>query len=140
MIITFCGHSDFCQTAKYENNVLDFLSQTVGDRPAELYLGGYGAFDRFATCCQKYKQTHPHVTLVYVTPYPNRTQSGYDATLYPPLETVPPRFAVSRRNRYMAERADVVIACVTRDWGGAYATFCHAKRKGKVVFNLADSE
>ncbi len=141
MIVTFCGHSDFLKTTEHEKKFLDILSGTVGDHPAEMYLGDYGAFDHFAlSCCGKYKENHPNITLVFVTPYLNRTQPGYDTTLYPPLENVPPRFAISRRNKYMVECANIVIAYITHDWGGAYATYEHAKRKGKVILNLADPE
>ena len=53
MIITFCGHSDFCPTVDYEKRVLALLDKLVGDSPAYLYLGGYGAFDEFAYACGK---------------------------------------------------------------------------------------
>ena len=63
----------------------------------------------------------------------------YDGIVYPPLENVPPRYAILHRNRYMVERADLVIACITRSRGGAYQTYLHARRKGKTMINLADS-
>ena len=70
MIVTFCGHSDFTKSAEYEEKILAFLEEKVGDRSADMYLGGYGAFDSFAyECCKKYKTTHPQISLVFVTPY-----------------------------------------------------------------------
>ena len=45
MIITFCGHAQFRKTAEHEQKLLAFLKKTVGDQPAEMYLGGYGEFD-----------------------------------------------------------------------------------------------
>ena len=44
---------------------------------------------------------------------------------------------IAYRNKYMVEKADVVIAYVMHDFGGAYATYTYAKRKGKAIFNLA---
>ena len=64
----------------------------------------------------------------------------YDLILYPELENKPKRYAITYRNRYMVEVADYIIAYVTHDWGGAYATYQHAKKKGKTVFNLAKFE
>ncbi len=148
MIITFCGHRDFVATPALEAKLLTILEDTIGDSAASLYLGGYGCFDAFACRCgHKFKQLHPQVVLVYVTPYITSLSAKeaeasqgnrYDEILYPALENVPPRFAITHRNRYMVEQADVVIAYITRSRGGAYQTFQYAQRKGKTVYNLAD--
>ena len=145
MTVTFCGHSDFVPSTAIEACLLSVLESQIGDSPAELLLGGYGNFDRFALRCGKiFQQTHPQVSLIYVTPYmvtERQTSVGaeYDGIVYPPLERIPPRYAILHRNRYMVERADLVIACITRSRGGAYQTYLHARRKGKTVINLADS-
>lgn len=145
MTVTFCGHSDFVPSTAVEARLLSVLGSQIGDSPAELLLGGYGNFDRFALRCGRiFQQTHPQVSLVYVTPYmitERQTSVGaeYDGIVYPPLENVPPRYAILHRNRYMVEQADLVIACITRSRGGAYQTFLHAQRKGKTIINLADS-
>ena len=145
MTVTFCGHSDFVPSTAMEARLLSVLASQVGDSPAELLLGGYGNFDRFALRCGKiFQQTHPSVSLIYVTPYmvtERQTSVGaeYDGIVYPPLENVPPRYAILHRNRYMVERADLVIACITRSRGGAYQTYLHARRQGKTMINLADS-
>lgn len=145
MTVTFCGHSDFVPSTAIEACLLSVLESQIGDSPAELLLGGYGNFDRFALRCGKiFQQTHPQVSLIYVTPYmvtERQTSVGaeYDGIVYPPLERIPPRYAILHRNRYMVERADLVIACITRSRGGAYQTYLHARRKGKTMINLADS-
>lgn len=149
MIITFCGHADFHKTPALEARMLSLLEERVGDAPAEFYLGGYGGFDSFAfEMTARYKLSHPQVSLVFVTPYlseeyqRNRLADAarrYDAILYPPLENVPPRFAISHRNRYMVEQADLVIAYVCRQRGGACRTLRHALRKGKPTVNLAET-
>ncbi|MBR6546208.1 MAG: hypothetical protein IKT72_04685 [Clostridia bacterium] len=150
MIVTFCGHARFKGSVEYEQKILSFLKETVADREADFYLGGYGDFDRFAYgCCKAYKKTHPKVSLVFVTPYReseylkhrfDNENAPYDLILYPELENKPKRYAITYRNRYMVEVADYIIAYVTHDWGGAYATYQHAKKKGKTVFNLAKFE
>ena len=122
----------------------------MGDQAADMYLGDYGDFDRFAyDCCKKYKEAHPKISLVFVTPYlileyqKNQLvyqQTKYDSIIYPEIESKPKRFAIIYRNQYMVEKADYVIAYVSHEWGGAYTTYKHAKRKGKEIFNLADFE
>ncbi len=148
MIITFCGHAEFSKTENYEQQILSFLQEKVGEQPAEMYLGGYGGFDSFCyECCKKYKAIHPQISLVFVTPYLTvdyqrkhfQTQEKkYDEILYLGIEDKPKRYAIVYRNKYMVEKADLVVAYVSHGWGGAYTTYKHAKRKGKPIFNLAN--
>ena len=149
MIITFCGHASYIERDGDEEKLLSLLTEIIGDSPAELYLGGYGAFDEFARRCgSKYQDTHPDTRLVFVTPYITEEYQKnhlepikriYDATVYPPIENVPMRFAISHRNKWMAEQADVVVAYITHEFGGAYGTYKHAKRKQKKIFNFAEA-
>ncbi len=147
MIMTFFGHADFSKTEECEHRMLAFLEEKIGDRPAQMYLGGYGAFDSFAyDCCKKYKYTHPNISLVFVTPYLTAgyqknhleyQKTKYDAILYPDIEDKPAKLAIVYRNRYMVEKADCIVFYIHRDWGGAYHSYCLAKQKGKEIFNLA---
>ncbi len=149
MIISFCGHSLFRGTQEHEKRILDFLEEKVGNNPAEMFLGGYGDFDNFAlSCCKKFKKTHPNVSLVFVTPYitleyqENHLEyikDYYDEIIYPEIEDKPLKFAISYRNKYMMEAADYVVAYVRHNSGGAYASYKHAKRRGKEIFNLYDN-
>ena len=70
----------------------------------------------------------------------NYDKSLYDEILYPHLEEKPLRFAISYRNRWMAEKADCIITYVTHEWGGAYKTYEYAKRMQKQIFNIAQKE
>ena len=146
MIVTFCGHSHFTKAEKYEEKLLSLLKNSVGNKPAEFFLGGYGAFDDFAySCCKKYQMAHPNTRFIYITPYLSDKDNlkdkltQYDAIIYPEIESVPLRFAISHRNRWMIEKADLVIAYINHQSGGAYQTYRHAISKSKPVFNLADS-
>ena len=140
MIVTFCGHSTFYKTAELEEQLLSILQSQVGNTPCDFFLGGYGSFDSFAReCCRKYQSEHPNVNLVLVTPYieiDKFIQDLYDDSTYPPLESVPRKFAISHRNKWMVENADLVIAYVNYSSGGAYTTYQHAKRKKKEIVNL----
>ena len=150
MIITFCGHSLFFETEEYRQKLLAFLEEKIGEKQADFYLGGYGKFDDFAyRCCKEYKKKHPNVTLFYITPYMTieyqknhleNLRTLYDGIIYPEIEDKPLKFAISYRNKWMVEKADFVVAYICRDSGGAYATYKHAKRKGKPIFNLVEFE
>ncbi len=148
VIVTFCGHANFKGTKELENKILSILESLIGDNAAAFYLGGYGEFDIFAYyCCVKYKETHPKVSIVFVTPYLSLEyqknhlsckKEKYDYIVYAETEAIPPKFAIIYRNKYMIEKANFVIAYVNHNWGGAYKTLLYAKRKGKVIFNLAE--
>ncbi len=140
MVIAFFGHAQYIGSEQDATRLSIFLEKYVGDRPAQMYLGGYGAFDSFAfSCCKRYQASHPTVSLVYVTPYLDRAMPSdqYDESLYPPLEKVPPRYAILHRNRCMVDKADRIVVYVDHSWGGAYSAYQYAKGKGKKIYNLA---
>ena len=148
MIITFCGHSQFPKPLEYEEKLHALLEKIVGDSAADMYLGDYGDFDSLAyNCCKKYKETHPNVSLIFITPYITpgysrnhlEIQKGkYDAIIYPEIEDKPLKFAISYRNKWMVERADCVICGIMHKWGGAYTSYQHALRKKKAIYNIVD--
>lgn len=99
-------------------------------------LGGYGQLDALAAAVvREQKKQHPQIRSVLVLPYLDRTfdAADYDETVYPPLENVPRRYAITRRNEYMADCADVIVAYVIHSFGGAYKTLCYAQRKKKRI-------
>ena len=79
---------------------------------------------------------------ILVVPYLDRKvyAKNDDYTTYPPLETVPLRFAISKRNRWMGDASAVVVTYVNHDWGGAYTTLAYAISKKKVIRNYADEK
>lgn len=141
MIITFVGHSyvpDADNVRQWLHNVLDpFIYEKI----VVFYLGGYGEFDRLAASVvlQK-KQLNPTAQAVLVIPYLNRKydETGYDYTLFPPLETIPPQYAILKRNEWMVEQADIVMAYVTHGWGGAAKTLQYAQRKKKPIIHYPE--
>lgn len=135
--VTFCGHAELANPDAVRTWLVDTVESLISQGAVTFYLGGYGAFDRIAaSVVREKKQQHPHIESVLVLPYLDREMdtSDYDATVYPPLESVPFRFAISKRNEWMVDVAEVVVACVTHDWGGAAKTLAYAKRKKKRIF------
>ena len=136
MIVTFCGHRDVFDpeaVSAWLNVTIEGLIREGADC---FYLGGYGQFDALvAAAVRKQKERYLEIRSVLVLPYLDRSfsASDYDETVYPPLESVPKRYAISRRNEYMIDRSDVVIAFVTHNFGGAYKTLCYAQRKQKRI-------
>lgn len=103
----------------------------------------YGNFDYLcASTLRELKKQHPTIKLILVLPYLNSSMmtEGYDETVYPPLESVPKRFAISRRNEWMVRESDIVVAYVTHGWGGAAKTLEYARRKKKQIFLCGGSD
>ena len=64
----------------------------------------------------------------------------YDTVIYPPLETIPPRVAIVKRNEWMIQKADFIIAYVKHTYGGAYKALQYARKKKKSIINLAEKD
>ena len=149
MTVTFFGQS----TVTDFTDIKELLYQTVKNLIADedkvtFYLGGYGDFDNIAArVCRELKSEHKQIEVVLVTPYLTPSQQKkiremedrrlYDASVYPPLENVPPRLAIIKRNEWMAESADMILAYVKYSHGGAFRAVTYAQRKGKKIINLA---
>ena len=136
MIVAFCGHNEVANP----DDVRLWLEHTVGDLihrgATTFYLGGYGGFDRLAaSVLHKVSAANPSVESILVLPYLNRKGEDdlYDGTIYPPLENVPKRLAIIKRNEWMVDHADLIVAYVLHEWGGANAMLQYAIRKGKEI-------
>ena len=151
IIITFCGHSSVPNKEETVRKLVQQLTGVVSEIPAEqcvtFYCGGYGDFD---FCAEKAtletKKAFPgrEIKRFYITPYIddshrerlNDMEKRFDGTIYPPLETVPLKYAISKRNEWMIDQADMVVSGVTHDWGGAAKTLKYAERKKKRIISV----
>lgn len=137
MNITFCGHRQVCDQGAIAKWLDLILPPLIEGGAKTFYLGGYGEFDQLAAAAvRRQKDGYPQIESILVLPYLGRDvdASGYDGTTYPPLEGVPPHFAILKRNQWMVETSDVVISGVIRSWGGASKTLEYARKKRKVIF------
>lgn len=136
MNVTFCGHSKLYQTENISKWLDIILPALIEGGATTFYLGGYGDFDSLAAAAvRRQKISYPNIEAILVLAYLNRDvdASCYDGTTYPPLETVPPRYAILKRNEWMVCESDVVISGVVHGWGGAAKTLDYARRQKKVI-------
>lgn len=140
-VVTFCGHRDFYGDDAVMRWLRDTVEKLIRRGADDFLLGGCGGFDQCAaSVVWELKKQYPAIRSTLVLPYLDRKVDAtkYDATLYPSLEKVPRRFAISKRNEYMVNEADIVVAYVTHDWGGAATTLAYAKRKKKEIINYGN--
>lgn len=106
------------------------------------YTGGMGEFDALcARCVRRARSMHPEkkIRLVLVEPYMKQSinEAGkillslYDEIILPDeLAGVHYKQAITKRNRWMIEHSDHLIAYVHRSEGGAYSMLRYAESKG----------
>ena len=150
MTITFVGHSHIFLKNKIKEIVKEQILCNVTDFGTVVcYLGGYGDFDDICACvCRELKQEYTNIEVVYVAPYMSISQQTKikemqrcglcDSSIYPPIENAPPKFAIVKRNEWMVRNADLIIAYMEHNWGGAYKTLQAAKRERKRIINVCD--
>ena len=150
MIISFAGHSFVASSGAVKEAVKEQIRKnTINETHVLCFLGGYGSFDEICACaCRELKRENAGIELIYITPYMSlpmqqkikemKAYGLYDDSIYPPIENTPKRFAISKRNAWMMASADLVIAYVNRNYGGAYQSIEVARRKGKKIINIFD--
>jgi uncharacterized phage-like protein YoqJ len=66
-------------------------------------------------------------------------QSLYDEILLPEeVEYTYYKAAITKRNRWMVDRADLMLAYIDHDYGGAYQTYRYAQKKSVPIINIAE--
>ncbi len=142
-VVTFCGHSRLPTNHKaidIEKHLKTEIENLILQGATEFLLGGYGYFDNLcARVVCALKEKYPYVKSVLVIPYLNRKydMTYYDYTLYPNLEKIPYRLAIIKRNEYMVQSSDILVAYIEHTWGGAYKTYLYAQKSRKTIINIA---
>lgn len=140
MTITFCGHGKLNYNENDKNKLYNVVEKLILCGADEFLLGGYGNFDIIsAEVVKSLKIKYKNINSVLVIPYIGRdfNHSLYDCSEYPPIENVPKRLAIIKRNEWMIDKSDVLVAYVINHFGGAVKTLEYAKRKNKKIINLA---
>ena len=142
MTCTFFGHRDCPETIRPKlRAALENLIAT--HHVTQFYVGNQGRFDAMARhTLRELAETYPPISYHIVLAYPpckrdiENFENNIHMVLPKDIETVPKRFAVFHRNRWMVEQADYVVTYVTRSYGGAAQFAALAERKGKIMVKI----
>ena len=139
-ICTFIGHS-FVFSATVENRLRGEIGTYLADiDEASFYVGGRGEFDGMAAAAVRAAKTrhrNKKIQLYLIEPYfhaglnwdKDYNEKLYNGIIIPQeLLSVHPKAAIQKRNRWMCDQAELLIAFVCRDFGGAYETLKYVKR------------
>ena len=141
MTATFFGHKD--TPKEIEPTLRSTLIDLIENKNATVfYVGNNGNFDTMVRHqLEDLSQTYPitySIVLAYL-PVKKSEYDGFTNTLLPEgIETVPKRFAISYRNKWMTRQADTVVTYVTHTHGGAWQFKAMAERQGKMVIELSE--
>ena len=141
-ICTFFGHRDCPSSIKPK--LQDVLKNLIEKENVDLfYVGNHGAFDAMVrTQLRELEQIYPNIRYAVVLAYlPQKSYEfnpqDYSDTIFPEgIETVPKRFAISWRNKWMLQQANYVVTYVTHSWGGAAQFAEMAERQHKKIVNI----
>ena len=147
---TFAGHREIFERDIERQIKIAIEGILPEDNTFVFYSGDMGEFDKkCSSAVRSIKRCHPEldISLVAVLPYMmNRINTNrdyyeayFDDILIPAeLADVHYKAAISRRNQWLVDHSDYLIAYVYRDFGGAYTTLNYAARHGKENINLAN--
>ena len=137
MTVCFFGHRDTPESAQsiLHRTLVELIEQHGADR---FYVGNQGSFDVMVLATLKMlKKQYPHIQYAVVLAYLPTQAENFSDTVYPEgLETVPRRYAIDHRNRWMIEQAETVVCYVSHSFGGAPKYQEFACKKGRQVLNL----
>ena len=148
-VCTFAGHREVYQ-AKISDKLDEALAKIIETDDSFIFLvGGMGDFDGMcSSAVRRAKKKYPdkrislELVLPYLTSELNKSKEYYetyfdDVIVPSELAGVHYKSAITKRNRWMVEQSNWIIAFVYRDFGGAYTTLRYAEKKGLRVINLA---
>ena len=142
MVCTFFGHKD--TPKETEPTLRSTLIDLIENKNVNVfYVGNNGSFD---TMVRRQLEDLSHIypiTYSVVLAYLPTEKNKYDNltnTIYPEgLETVPKRFAISWRNKWMIQQADIIVTYVTHNFGGAAQFKKMAVRQSKYVVEVSNN-
>lgn len=143
----FFGHSQFWESEDLKCRIKSEIVASIENRKLDtFYLGGIGHFD---WACARYihelKEIYPHIKSYLVLAYLDKKLDEYDktkiaelydGTIYPPIENVPLKFAISKRNEWIVQQADYIFFYGNYSWGGACKSLEYANKKKKDYINF----
>ncbi len=147
--VTFIGHRYIDRFSFVEDKIEEFVRDLISSKEyVDFLVGRDGDFDQIVSSSilrVKKNVFDANSSLIWVLPYEtaeyrNNTESfeSYYDDVEICQESAVAHFkgAIQIRNRYMVDRADLLICYVEKESGGAYQTMQYAIKKGKKVINI----
>ena len=147
--VAFIGHRKIEDFSGLEEQIEQIACRLIKEKVfVEFYIGRNGDFDILAASAIKRaqsKQGRQNSSLILLQPYPMKDdeyyRNYYDEVCYPVEGAVHPKSAIAKRNQWLINHSNLLIAFVeVGRKGGASATLRYAQKRGVPVCNLATKE
>ena len=144
--VSFIGHRTLYNTKDVECALEEIISDLIRDREyVEFYVGRNGDFDISVASAVKRAQKKygkENSSLILVLPYRVKDEyllsEFYDDINLPVDKKTHFKLAISKRNEWLVDNSDLLVAYVEREYGGAYTTMKYAKKQVKNIINIWD--
>jgi hypothetical protein len=142
-ICCFCGHRRIYENI--DSRLQLEIEKTINDGIKIFYSGGMGDFDtKCENIVRRFQQVDKSISLTLVAPYMMRKfntekewyNMRYDNILIPDLGEVHYKQAITKRNFWLADHSDIIIAYVNKDYGGAVRMYHYAVKRQYNIVNL----
>lgn len=148
-VCTFFGHRYEPLTEAEKEKLTALITDLIVNHDVtEFWVGAKGEFDSICSyTVRQLKEKFPNIKLALVLSYVPTKKEDYewkeryydDIFLPDGVEEGPQRFAITKRNRWMALNTDYMICYVNRDYGGSYAAMKVALAHKKEVINICQT-
>ena len=144
--IAFIGHRETYGHYRLEDQIEQIARDKLYEKEyVEFYVGRNGDFDISVASAIKRAQNavgHHNSCLILLQPYPMRDdeyyEKFYDEVQYPVSFKTYPKSAITKRNKWMIDNSELLVAFVEEGRkGGALTTLKYAEKKGVPIINLA---
>lgn len=149
MIVSILGHGDLGEKGCNKQLLSKALEDSITKGADAFYCGGCGDFDGACVMCiDELKATYPEVKIYMIIPFTNpfiklklqyiKKFGKFDGFIYPEISFGSYKDAVEKRNEWMVNNSDAIIAFVNRGYGSAHTALKYSIKKDKPIVNLAD--
>ena len=145
LTVSLFGHREIEDLRELDNGLTPIVRELVqGEKFVSFLIGRNGEFDEYAASILKRVQKEvgkENCEIMLVLPYKVKDieyyEKYYDSVIIPEnLSGVYHKAAITRRNEWMIEKSELVIAFVRHEGGGAFAALKYAKKLGKSIKKL----
>ncbi len=145
--VSFIGHREITYDFRYVEEALDrIIAEVTRNKEfVEFYVGKNGDFDTMAASAVKRYQNRTgkeNSALILVIPYEVANmdcyEKFYDEIIFPDeLYGVHFKSAITKRNEWLVDHSDMLVAYVERKKGGAAVCLQYAEKKAIKAINIA---
>lgn len=142
--VSFFGHRTLYSIIPMEKEIERIVRELIETKEfVEFYVGRNGDYDICVASTVKrvqkemgYNNSAPILVLPYTVKDIEYYQNYYNDIILPLEEKTHFKAAITKRNRWMVDNSELVLAYVERESGGAYQALRYAEKRGVNIINL----